>query len=96
MKHFVFLCLSLVLSFSLFVAPVLAYDAGTEVTTSPAVTESVDVSPSPVPSVDVSTTSETDLLEQQLIVLGNIQGYLIFSLVVLLCFFVYKFFRMFF
>lgn len=96
MKHFVFLCLSLVLSFSLFVAPVLADDAGTEVTTSPAVTESVDVSPSPVPSADVSTTSETDLLEQQLFVLGNIQGYLIFALVVLLCFFVYKFFRMFF
>ena len=91
MKHIIFMCLSLVLSLSLFVAPVLA-DAGTEVTTSPVVSETV--SPSPVPSS--VATSETDLLQQQLIVLGNIQGYLIFALVVLLCFFVYKFFRMFF
>lgn len=34
--------------------------------------------------------------EEMLVVLGNIQGLMIFFAVVLLCFFVYKFFRMFF
>lgn len=33
---------------------------------------------------------------EALTVLGNIQGYLIFFIVVLLCYFTYKFFRMFF
>lgn len=93
-----FLFLSLI--FLLAVCPALADEAGTEPTTSPEVTETIVPSPSPepspVPSADVPVTSETDLMQQQLVVLGNIQGYLIFGLVVLLCFFAYKFFRMFF
>jgi len=35
-------------------------------------------------------------MEELLLVLGNIQGYLLFFVVVILLFFVYKFFRMFF
>ena len=34
--------------------------------------------------------------DETLVVLGNMQGYMLFSIVVLLCFFVYRFFRMFF
>lgn len=35
-------------------------------------------------------------MEELLLVLGNIQGYLLFFVVVILLFFVYKFFRIFF
>lgn len=42
--------------------------------------------------LDVLTARSEEMLE----VLGNIEGLLIFFAVVLLCFFVYKFFRMFF
>lgn len=48
----------------------------------------------------VSSGADWDLLysrlEEVLVVLGNIQGLLTFCVVVLLCFFVYKFLRMFF
>lgn len=100
MKYFFVLFFTLFLVFS-FSFPALADDP--LVTPTPEVTENVVVSETPVPEqspvVSISpdtVTSQTDLLQQQLVVLGNIQGYLIFGLVVLLCFFAYKFFRMFF
>ena len=98
MKRFFLFSFFFSLSLILACGPVLAADAGTESTPSPEVTEVVEVSPSPdvlVESVS-PVTSDTDLLEQQLVVLGNIQGYLIAGLVIVLCFFVYKFFHMFF
>lgn len=90
-----FLSLSLILPFAC--GSALADETSAEPTVTPTVTESPEVSPSPspVPSADIPV-SETDLLQQQLIVLGNIQAYLIFFVVVVLCFFTYKFFRMFF
>lgn len=100
MKRFILFILFLSLIFPLACGSALADDPSAEPTVTPDVTETPIVSPSPepspVPSAVVPVTSETDLMQQQLVVLGNIQGYLIFGLVVLLCFFAYKFFRMFF
>ena len=98
MKRVFLFILSLSLLLPLACGSALADETSAEPTVTPEVSESPEVSPSPspVPSADVPITSETDLMQQQLVVLGNIQAYLIFFVVVLLCFFSYKFFRMFF
>lgn len=49
---------------------------------------------------DLQTSGQADTMifrmDELLLVLGNIQGYLLFFVVVILLFFVYKFFRIFF
>ena len=57
----------------------------------------IDVTPTPEPTPEATPDPEEMTYEDELLTtLGNIQGMLIFFVVVLLCFFSYKFFRMFF
>ena len=61
-----------------------------------------DATPSPVPSDDdeiIDATEETETMsfeEELLTSMGYLEGFLLFFVVVILCYFTYKFFRMFF
>jgi len=68
----------------------------TETISTPGPTETPVATMEPTPEPTIPVVDENEYHYEVLTTLGNIQGYLIFFGVVLLCYFVYKFFRMFF
>jgi hypothetical protein len=67
-----------------------------ESTETPTATPMVTQEPIPTPEPTIPVIDENQYHYEVLDTLGNIQGYLIFFGVVLLCYFVYRFLRMFF
>lgn len=84
MKRIFILCLVIVLSLVIAVPVLAAVDSGTD-------------SAAEAPAVDDAAAGELTAYETEVLtVLGNIWGILIFFVVVVLCYFTYKFFRIFF